>query len=140
MHYHINTIYMLLVIVFAALIYLYVDEFTEKERHVLFVEGSNEYTLQTSAAFSSLLDHDVRYNKIKGKVKIFIKFSNATKNNVIAVRITDINDKVISKEVTFSDDKMGVIEFKASGDEHFFKTQYKTNSAIIVLERIEIEY
>ena len=119
---------------------MYVDEFTEKERHVLFVEGSNEYTLQTSAAFSSLLDHDVRYNKIKGKVKIFMKFSNATKNNVIAVRIADINDKVISKEVTFSDDKMGVIEFKASGDEHFFKTQYKTNSAIIVLERIEIEY
>ena len=38
MHYHINTIYVLLVIVFAALVYLYVDEFTEKERHVLFVE------------------------------------------------------------------------------------------------------
>lgn len=140
MYYHLVTVYTLLALVIGALIYLYIDEFTEKTRHLLFVESSETITIDPSTSFETFYKYDIRYNNIKGKVKVFIKFLKADKNNIITIRVADINDKSISKEITLADERTGEIEFTADGNENFFHFQSKTSSTIIELDRLELEY
>ena len=140
MYYHLIAVYTLLALVIAALIYLYIDEFTEKTRRTLFLESSEAMAIDPSATFETFYKYDVRYDNIKGKVKAFIKFLKTDKNNIITVRVADINDKAISKEITLADERTGEIEFSASGGEQFLHFQSKTNSSIIELDRLELEY
>ena len=140
MYYHVIIIYVIIILVCAALIYLYVDEFNEKKRITLFVESANSLVVTPSTSFVTLYSYDTRYEKIKGKVKIYIKFVDANKNNIITVRVADINEKSISKEIILSDERTGEIEFNVNGSEEFLRIQTKTSSSIIQLERLEIEY
>ena len=140
MYYHLVAVYTLLALVIGALIYLYIDEFTEKTRRTLFVESSEAMAIDASTSFETFYKYDIRYDNIKGKVKVFIKFLKADKNNIITTRVADINDKSISKEITLADERTGEIEFTADGNENFFHFQSKTSSAIIELDRLELEY
>ena len=140
MYYHLIAVYTLLALVIGALIYLYIDEFTEKTRRSLFLESSEAMAIDASTTFETFYKYDVRYDNIKGKVKVFIKFLKADKNNIITIRVADINDKAISKEITLADERTGKIEFTADGNENFFHFQSKTSSTIIELDRLELEY
>jgi len=140
MYYHLIALYTTLVLVIAALIYLYVDEFTERVRRPLFLESSESLAIDPSSSFETFYKYDVRYENIKGKVILYIKFLKADKNNIITIRVADINDKAISKEITLADERTGKLVFKVSGDENMFHFQSKTNSSIIELDRLDLEY
>lgn len=130
----------MLVIIIGSVIYLYVNEFNEKTRRHLFLESSEAMAIDPSSTFETFYKYDVRYENVKGKVKVFIKFLKSDKNNIISVRVADINDKPISNEITLADERTGVLEFKATGNEQFLHFQSKTTSSLIELDRLEIEY
>ena len=141
MYYHLVALYILIILVITALVYIYVDHYKdEPQRITLFVESTNILSVNSSTDFQTLFDFDARYEKIKGKVKVFAKFLNVNKNNLITIRLANVNSKAITKEVTLSDERTGVLEFDADGTEQFIRLQTKTSSSNIDLERLEIEF
>ena len=141
MYYHLAALYILIILTITALVYIYVDHYKdEPQRITLFVESTKILSVNSSTDFQTLFDFDARYEKIKGKVKVFAKFLNVNKNNLITIRLANVNGKAITKEVTLSDERTGELEFDADGTEQFIRLQTKTSSSNIDLERLEIEF
>ena len=147
MYYHLIAVYTLLAFVIAALIYLYIDEFTQKTRIrvSLFTESASDEIQIPQGGFSEstiLFSFDNRYERIKGDVKFYAKFKDVSKNKIIQVRIVDTMNEKISDEVVLTDERVAVMSLKLKKNVDFLRLQTKTavSDGSIKLERLEIEY
>ena len=137
----------MLALVIAALVYLYIDEFTEKKyvRISLFTESASDEINVPQGGFSEstiLFSFDNRYERIKGKVKFYAKFKSVTKNQIVQVRIVDTMNEKVSNEVVLTDERTAVLNLDLDKHIDFLSLQTKTSLATgtIKFERLEIEY
>lgn len=111
------------------------------DKEILFIESSVVTAIDKSDDYITLYSYDNRFNKKRGaKAEFIIKLKNTSAKNFILLKVQDEFGNELGKEVYVTQEIPSTIPFTYKGTEDFFNLLVKTDTEIIELSRIEINF